>query len=43
MKEKMMDKAKAKGHECHLSIKGISKSDKYANATEFLMSKLLDR
>ncbi|RLT07801.1 MAG: alpha/beta hydrolase, partial [Planctomycetota bacterium] len=29
------------GHECHLLIPGVSKSEKYATANEFLMAKLL--
>ena len=38
---KMKEKANRLGHECHLVIDGVSKSDQYANATEFLVSKLL--
>jgi len=38
---KMKNKADRLGHECHLLIKGVSKSKKYANATEFLTAKLL--
>lgn len=37
-------KAKADdlGHECHLLIRGISKSDKYTNGNDFLFRKLLE-
>lgn len=38
---KMKEKADKVGTECHLLIKGVSKSDKYSNANEFLMDKLL--
>jgi acetyl esterase/lipase len=38
---KMKEKADRLGHECHLLIKGVSESEPYANATEFLMGKLL--
>ena len=38
---KMKEKADRLGHECHLLIKGVSKSEKYSSATEFLMAKLL--
>jgi acetyl esterase/lipase len=38
---KMKEKADRVGHECHLLIDGVSKSDKYANANDFLMAKLL--
>jgi acetyl esterase/lipase len=38
---KMKEKADKLGHECHLLIDGVSKSDKYADPTEFLMAKLL--
>jgi acetyl esterase/lipase len=38
---KMKEKADEVGHECHLLIPGASKSEKYANATEFLIDKLL--
>lgn len=31
------------GHECHLLIPGVSKSQRYADATEFLLDKLLAR
>ncbi|HQU43197.1 MAG: lipase [Planctomycetia bacterium 21-64-5] len=39
---KMKEKADACGMECHLVIPGVSKSEKYKNATEFLMAKLLE-
>ncbi len=38
---KMKEKADKHKHECHLLIKGVSKSDKYTSANEFLMDKLL--
>ena len=38
---KMKEKADRLGSECHLLIKGVSKSEKYASQTEFLMAKLL--
>lgn len=38
---KMKEKADAQKHECYLLIKGVSKTDKYANSQEFLMDKLL--
>lgn len=38
---KLKEKSDKTGHECHLLIPGVSKSDKYANANEFLMAKLL--
>ena len=38
---KMKEKADKLGHECHLLIRGVSKSEQYADANEFLMSKLL--
>lgn len=38
---KMKEKADQVGQECHLIIPGVSKSDKYASADEFLMAKLL--
>ncbi|WP_040593060.1 alpha/beta hydrolase [Schlesneria paludicola] len=38
---KMKEKSDTVGHECHLLIPGYSKSDQYANATEFLIAKLL--
>ncbi|MDP7303364.1 MAG: alpha/beta hydrolase, partial [Pirellulaceae bacterium] len=39
---KMKQKADSVGHECHLLIKDVSKSDKYSKAAEFLMDKLLN-
>lgn len=39
---KMKEKADACGMECHLLIPGASKSEKYQNANEFLMAKLLE-
>jgi len=38
---KLKEKSDKLGHECHLLIPGHSKSDKYASANEFLMTKLL--
>ncbi len=38
---KLKEKADAAGLECHLEIPKVSKSDKYANAQEFLLAKLL--
>lgn len=38
---KLKEKSDKVGHECHLLIPGISKSDKYANPNEFLLAKLL--
>lgn len=38
---KLKEKSDRVGHECHLLIPGTSKSEKYANATEFLFAKLL--
>ena len=38
---KMKEKADRLGHECHLLIDGVSKSEKYAGPTEFLTAKLL--
>ncbi len=40
---KMKEKADREGHECHLLIPGVSKSDDYATAEEFLKAKLLAR
>jgi len=37
----MKEKADACGMECHLVIPGVSKSEKYKSATEFLLAKLL--
>ena len=38
---KLKEKSDKLGHECHLLINGVSKSDKYATPNEFLMAKLL--
>lgn len=38
---KLKEKSDKVGHECHLLIPGVSKSEQYANPTEFLMDKLL--
>lgn len=38
---KLKEKADKAGQECHLLIPGVSKSEKYASANEFLMAKLL--
>lgn len=38
---KMKEKADQVGHECHLLIPDVSKSEKYTNAREFLVDKLL--
>ncbi len=38
---KMKEKADEAGVECHLLIKGVSKSDRYASPNEFLLDKLL--
>lgn len=38
---KLKEKSDKLGHECHLLIPGVSKSDKYASTNEFLMAKLL--
>ncbi len=38
---KMKEKADSVGQECHLLINGVSRSDQYANANEFLFAKLL--
>lgn len=40
---KVKEKSDSLGHECHLLIPGTSKSEKYANAREFLLAKLLDQ
>jgi len=39
---KMKQKADGLGHECHLLIKGVSESDRYSTAAEFLIDKLLN-
>ncbi len=38
---KLKEKSDGVGHECHLLIQGVSKSDKYANANDFLFKVLL--
>lgn len=38
---KMKEKADRVGHECHLVVPGVSRSPSYADATAFLMAKLL--
>ncbi len=38
---KMKEKSDSLKHECHLLIKGVSKSEKYTNPTQFLIDKLL--
>ena len=38
---KLKEKSDKLGHECHLLIPGVSKSEKYANANDFLIAKLL--
>lgn len=40
---KLKEKSDREGHECHLLIKGVSASGSYADATEFLLDKLLAR
>jgi len=39
---KMKQKADSMGHECHLLIKDVAKSEKYSTAAEFLIDKLLN-
>ena len=39
---KMKEKADSVGQECHLLIKGVSKSEEYASPNEFLLDKLLN-
>jgi hypothetical protein len=39
---KMKEKADQLGVECHLLINGVSTSEKYKNANEFLFDKLLE-
>ncbi|QDU11447.1 alpha/beta hydrolase [Gimesia aquarii] len=39
---KMKEKADKAGTECHLLIPGVSKSEQYKNANEFLLDKLLN-
>jgi acetyl esterase/lipase len=38
---KLKEKSARVGHECHLLIPGVSKSEKYATANDFLLAKLL--
>ncbi|HEY2251342.1 MAG TPA: alpha/beta hydrolase [Planctomycetaceae bacterium] len=38
---KLKEKSDSVGHECHLLIPGVSKSEKYANQKDFLLAKLL--
>ena len=38
---KLKEKSDRLGHECHLLIPGVSKSEKYVSANDFLMAKLL--
>ncbi len=38
---KLKEKSDQLGHECHLLIPGVSKSDKYGSSDEFLIDKLL--
>ena len=38
---KMKEKADSLKHECHLIIRGVSKSEQYSSSTQFLMDKLL--
>lgn len=38
---KLKEKSDSVGHECHLLISGVSKSEKYKTANEFLIAKLL--
>jgi acetyl esterase/lipase len=38
---KLKEKSDKVGHECHLLIPGVSKSDKYATPNDFLFAKLL--
>src|SRR5579871_6023531 len=40
---KLKEKSDSVGHECHLIIPGTSKSEKYANADAFLLTKLLEK
>jgi arylformamidase len=39
----LKEKSDSVGHECHLLIPGVSRSEQYASPEEFLMSKLLGR
>ena len=38
---KLKEKADRMGHECHLLIKGVSKSNQYTSPQDFLVKKLL--
>jgi acetyl esterase/lipase len=38
---KLKEKSASLGHECHLLIPGVSKSEKYGTANDFLLAKLL--
>lgn len=40
---KMKERSDLIGHECHLVVRGVSKSDKFAGSAEFLTAKLLGR
>ena len=40
---KLKEKSDKVGHECHLLIPGYSRSALYADATAFLMAKLLSK
>ena len=40
---KLKEKSDRVGHECHLVIPGVSKSERYADANDFLIAKLLAR
>ncbi len=40
---KLKEKSDELGHECHLLIKGVSKSEAYTSSQQFLMEKLLAR
>jgi hypothetical protein len=40
---KLKEKSDQVGHECHLLIPGVSASQKYKDAKEFLMAKLLEK
>jgi hypothetical protein len=39
---KMKERADKVGQECHLLIKGVSKSEKYESPNDFLLDKLLN-
>jgi len=40
---KLKEKSDRMGHECHLLIPGVSKSEKYSTANDFLLEKLLSK